>query len=83
MNYSKNGQSQNKSVDDSLAAEAASKQVLRFAEEHKVAIQRDPLLMKELLQVDLGERVPPQLYAVIAELFAFIHQVENSDEKTE
>ncbi len=39
-------------------------------------MQEDPGLLENLLDMDLGDNVPPQLYSVIAEILLLIEEME-------
>lgn len=52
---------------------ALAERILQVAREHNVPIREDPDLVQLLAKLDLGESIPPQLYAVIAEVFAFVY----------
>ena len=50
--------------------------ILEKAEEHGVPIQQDPTLVELLGNLDVNETIPEQLYQAVAEVFAFIYQVD-------
>ncbi|EDL63914.1 EscU/YscU/HrcU family type III secretion system export apparatus switch protein [Bacillus sp. SG-1] len=51
--------------------------IMELAKEHNITMQEDSSLVQSLLDIDLGENVPPQLYSVIAEILLFIEEMEN------
>lgn len=53
-----------------------ARRILEKAKENDIAIQRDSTLMANLLDVELGDGVPPQLYAVMAEIFLLLEKAE-------
>ncbi|MFZ4452170.1 EscU/YscU/HrcU family type III secretion system export apparatus switch protein [Salibacterium aidingense] len=53
-----------------------ARQILSLAEENDIYLQEDPGLLESLLDMDLGENVPPQLYSVIAEVLLLIEEME-------
>ncbi|NNU99388.1 EscU/YscU/HrcU family type III secretion system export apparatus switch protein [Geobacillus sp. DSP4a] len=55
-----------------------AQKIIELAEQHHVHIQEDPLLVQHLVQLDLGDRIPPQLYAVIAEILILIEEIEKN-----
>ncbi|MFC5714081.1 EscU/YscU/HrcU family type III secretion system export apparatus switch protein [Thalassorhabdus alkalitolerans] len=55
-----------------------AQQIMALAKENNIHMQEDPLLVENLLDMDLGENVPPQLYSVIAEILLLIEEMENS-----
>ncbi|PSL51121.1 flagellar biosynthesis protein [Salsuginibacillus halophilus] len=57
---------------------AVAQQILELAEENDIHMQEDPMLVQNLLDMDLGENVPPQLYSVIAEILLLIEEMERN-----
>ncbi len=55
-----------------------AEKIIEAAREHGVHLQEDPVLVENLLDIDLGEYIPPQLYAVIAEILVFIEQMDKN-----
>ncbi|WP_407941661.1 EscU/YscU/HrcU family type III secretion system export apparatus switch protein [Metabacillus schmidteae] len=51
--------------------------IIELAKQHNIQMQEDEGLVQHLLDIDLGENVPPQLYSVIAEILLFIEEMEN------
>lgn len=56
-----------------------ARQIIDLALENNIHLQEDPLLVENLLDMDLGESVPPQLYSVIAEILLLIEEIEKGD----
>jgi len=52
-----------------------AQRILETAKENNIAIQKDSTLLANLLDTDLGG-VPPQLYAVMAEIFLLLEKVD-------
>ncbi|MFC5541268.1 MAG: EscU/YscU/HrcU family type III secretion system export apparatus switch protein [Bacilli bacterium] len=50
--------------------------ILQKAEEHNVPVYEDPNLVELLGQLELNESIPPDLYEAVAEVFAFIYQLD-------
>ncbi|SFE31851.1 EscU/YscU/HrcU family type III secretion system export apparatus switch protein [Alteribacillus iranensis] len=50
--------------------------IISLAEENGIHMQKDASLAASLLDMDLGESVPPQLYSVIAEVLLLIEEME-------
>jgi flagellar biosynthesis protein len=50
--------------------------ILDKAKEHDVPIQEDPTLVELLGQLEVDETIPEQLYQAVAEVFAYIYQVD-------
>jgi len=53
-------------------------QILQLAREHNIPVYEDNSLVQALAQVELGEEIPELLYMAIAEIIAFIYQLERS-----
>ena len=53
-----------------------AKQIIERAKEYGVPVQKDESLIALLSEVDINERIPEELYGVVAELFAFIYQLD-------
>ena len=49
-----------------------AEQIIARAREHGVYVHESPELVSLLMQVDLDQRIPPQLYVAVAELLAWI-----------
>lgn len=50
--------------------------IIQLAKERSIPIEEDMSLVAELIDMDLGENVPPQLYSVIAEILLLIERME-------
>ena len=50
--------------------------IIQMAKERSIPIEEDMSLVAELIDMDLGENVPPQLYSVIAEILLLIERME-------
>ncbi len=57
-----------------LTAEA----IIARAREAGVYVHESPELVALLMQVDLDARIPEQLYVAVAELLAWLHQLEQA-----
>jgi flagellar biosynthesis protein len=51
-------------------------QIIELAKQHNIQMQEDEGLVQNLLDIDLGDNVPPQLYSVIAEILLLIEEME-------
>jgi flagellar biosynthesis protein len=54
-----------------------AEEIISRARAHGVYVHESPELVSLLLQVDLDERIPPQLYVAIAELLAWLYRLES------
>ncbi|QDQ28920.1 hypothetical protein FNU76_22610 [Chitinimonas arctica] len=54
--------------------------IIEKAREAGVFVHESPELVALLMQVDLDQHIPPELYRAVAELLAFIHFLEQGAE---
>ncbi|MBW8349442.1 EscU/YscU/HrcU family type III secretion system export apparatus switch protein [Bacillus sp. IITD106] len=57
---------------------AVAMKIMELAKEHGVAMQEDASLVGQLLDIDLGDNVPPQLYSVIAEILLLLEEMDRN-----
>jgi flagellar biosynthesis protein len=55
---------------------AVANQIIALAKENGIPLQEDPLLVENLIDMDLGDNIPPQLYSVIAEILLMLKEME-------
>jgi flagellar biosynthesis protein len=53
-----------------------AEEIIRRAREHGIYVHESPELVSLLMQVDLDSHIPAQLYVAVAELLAWLYQVE-------
>lgn len=46
------------------------------AREHGVPIHEDPSLVELLIRLDVDQVIPPELYALVAEVLAFVYRAD-------
>jgi len=54
--------------------------IIACAREAGVYVHEAPELVSLLMQVDVDQHIPPELYLAVAELLAWIYCLENRDE---
>ncbi len=54
-----------------------AEEIISRAKEHGVYVHESPELVALLTQVNIDEQIPPQLYMAIAELLAWLYQIEH------
>lgn len=54
-----------------------AEEIIARAKEHGIFVHESKELVALLLQIDLDQRIPPALYRAIAELLAWLYQIEN------
>ncbi len=55
--------------------------LIACAREAGVYVHEAPDLVAMLMQIDLDQYIPPELYYAVAELLAWIYRLENRDER--
>jgi flagellar biosynthesis protein len=56
--------------------------IIALAHEHNIPVQQDPDLVEVLSQVDVDQEIPPAVYQVVAELLAFVYQMNKDYQKS-
>lgn len=54
-----------------------AEEIIARAREHGVFVHESPEMVALLMQVDLDQRIPPQLYVAVAELLAWLYRMEH------
>jgi flagellar biosynthesis protein len=54
-----------------------AEQIISRARDAGVYVHESPELVSLLMQIDLDQRIPPQLYVAVAELLAWLYRLEN------
>lgn len=49
-----------------------SELIVRLAKEHGIPVSSDPVLAEALSRFPEGDPIPPELYAAVAEIYAFL-----------
>ncbi len=57
---------------------AIAQQIIALAKENDIPMQEDATLVANLIDMDLGENIPPQLYSVIAEILLMVEEMERN-----
>ena len=52
-----------------------AERIIALAREHNIPIKSEPELVQVLYQLDLESEIPPALYRVVAEIFAFVYSL--------
>ncbi|MCW8884085.1 MAG: EscU/YscU/HrcU family type III secretion system export apparatus switch protein [Motiliproteus sp.] len=56
-----------------------AEEILRIAREHGVMIHEDPALVESLIQLELGQEIPENLYKAIAEVISFAYSLRDGE----
>jgi flagellar biosynthesis protein len=54
-----------------------AEQIISRAHDAGVYVHESPELVSLLMQIDLDQRIPPQLYVAVAELLAWLYRLES------
>jgi flagellar biosynthesis protein len=54
-----------------------AEQIIALAQANDVPIREDPVLVAALSTLELDSVIPPQLYAVVAEVLAYVYRVRD------
>jgi flagellar biosynthesis protein len=55
-----------------------AEKIIAQAREHQIPMREDPELIQALAQLDLQQEIPPSLYAVVAEILAFVYRLNQT-----
>ncbi|MCL4559603.1 MAG: EscU/YscU/HrcU family type III secretion system export apparatus switch protein [Chloroflexi bacterium] len=55
-----------------------AEQILALARLEGIPIREDPILVSALAGVDVGQVIPPELYAVVAEVLAYVYRIQKA-----
>ncbi len=55
---------------------ATAQEILRVAHEHGIPLFEDAALVEALARLDLSDYIPRELYAVVAEVLAYVYRVD-------
>lgn len=58
-----------------------AEKIIEVAKEHDIPIRTDADLVEILEQVELNQEIPLEVYAVVAEIFAYIYKVNQKKKK--
>ena len=54
-----------------------AEQILNIAERHDILVHTDKMLAESLNKLGLGEDIPPEMYEIVAKIYAFIEKIDN------
>ncbi|MBZ0133147.1 MAG: EscU/YscU/HrcU family type III secretion system export apparatus switch protein [Rhodocyclaceae bacterium] len=54
-----------------------AEEIIARAHEHGVFVHESPEMVALLMQVDLDQRIPPQLYVAVSELLTWLYRMEH------
>jgi|WetSurMetagenome_2_1015567.scaffolds.fasta_scaffold56068_3 flagellar biosynthesis protein len=50
--------------------------IILAARDHNIPILPDPILAESLSRVNVNQAIPPELYIVVAEIFAYVYRIQ-------
>jgi flagellar biosynthesis protein len=53
-----------------------AEKIIEKAKETGVVLQENPLVVNALSSLEVGEEIPPELYGVVAEILAFVYNMD-------
>ena len=59
-----------------------AERLIEEAKRHGIPIRENPDLVQILLQLDLGQEIPPSLYQAVAETLIFVYRLNEEWKKT-
>ena len=57
--------------------DVGAEEIIRRAQAAGVPVTEDPRLAAVLSQIDVGAIIPPELYAVVAEVLAYVYRLDD------
>ena len=55
--------------------DVTAEEIILLANEYGIPVREDPALMEMLMKVELMDNIPEEAYAIVAEVFAFIYEM--------
>ena len=53
-----------------------AEQIIALAQGNNIPIREDPILAMALSKVEIDTEIPPELYAVVAEVLAYVYRIQ-------
>ena len=57
-----------------------AEKLLEQAKNNQIQVYKDARLVSDLMEINLGENIPPQLYEVVASILVFIGDLDKMEE---
>ncbi|PKO00774.1 MAG: hypothetical protein CVU42_02795 [Chloroflexi bacterium HGW-Chloroflexi-4] len=58
-----------------------AEQIILVAKQNGIPIRDDPVLTAALMEIDINQTIPPELYRVVAEVLSYIYRIQNKTGK--
>lgn len=59
----------------------SAESIIQLAKANDIPIMEDPSLVELLYKIDINEQIPVELYNVVADILAFVYEMERKYEK--
>ncbi len=53
-----------------------AQEIITMGKKYGVHLHEDPALMEQLSDLEIGDKIPPQLFFIIAEIIAYVYHLE-------
>ncbi|WP_252313492.1 EscU/YscU/HrcU family type III secretion system export apparatus switch protein [Sinobaca sp. H24] len=53
-----------------------AEEIMALAEANGIPVQKDPMLVEMLAQLEVNQTIPEELYEVVAEVFSFLYRLD-------
>lgn len=53
-----------------------AEQIIAIAKQNGIPIRDDPVLTAALMEIDINQTIPPELYRVVAEVLSYIYRIQ-------
>ena len=60
-----------------------AEKIIRMAQENNIPIREDKDLLNLLSEIDVGQEVPDSLYKIVAELLAWVYQLNQNYDQSQ
>jgi len=61
--------------------EKIAEQIIAIAKKNGIPIKDDPILTSALMEIDINQTIPPELYRVVAEVLSYIYRIQQKTTK--
>ena len=61
--------------------ERIAEQIIEIAKKNGIPIRDDPVLTAALMQIEINDTIPPELYRVVAEVLSYIYRIRQKSTK--
>lgn len=58
-----------------------AEQIIQIAAQNGIPVRDDPVLTAALMEIDINQTIPTELYRVVAEVLSFIYRIQQKQVK--